>query len=305
MGTLEQVKSRRRQTLKPQHIVGRSPCCSLSLPSTVTSSQHAMLRWTRAGWEVKDLNSRNGTFVGGERLCSNERRVLRVGDEIVFGDPDDPWHFVDSTDPVPALVPSDGGPGAALMVDDSILVQHGDEVVTAHATSDGQWWLDREGVLSRLRDQQELHIGGRRYRFLMPALVLDSTVPSSMPFALVDHTLHFEVTLNEEQVRVWVRSERGVERDLGRRACFYMLVTLARARLRERDPHAKDAGWVASSELARQLGVDANQLNVDVYRARKSFAQAGLKDAMNVIERRARQYALRIGTSRLKVTRAC
>lgn len=35
---------------------------------------------------ITDLNSKNGTFINGERLLSNETRKIQIGDEIAFAD---------------------------------------------------------------------------------------------------------------------------------------------------------------------------------------------------------------------------
>jgi len=46
------------------------------------SARHAELRREGSSWVLVDLGSRNGTFVGGQRI---DRHVLNPGDEIVFG----------------------------------------------------------------------------------------------------------------------------------------------------------------------------------------------------------------------------
>lgn len=64
--------------------VGRGPANDVSLPADPqVSTLHAVLEAYGAGWCVRDLGSRNGTFVGGERILSE--RVLRHGDELRMG----------------------------------------------------------------------------------------------------------------------------------------------------------------------------------------------------------------------------
>jgi V8-like Glu-specific endopeptidase len=46
------------------------------------SGNHAEARRESGGWVLVDLNSRNGTFVGGQRV---QRHLLRPGDEVMFG----------------------------------------------------------------------------------------------------------------------------------------------------------------------------------------------------------------------------
>ena len=75
--------------------VGRDSGCDLVLASSTVSSFHAILSWREGGWFLRDLGSRNGTAVDGERItgwCS-----LRPGGRIEFG-PDNAWR-VDTVEP--------------------------------------------------------------------------------------------------------------------------------------------------------------------------------------------------------------
>ncbi|MBU0490489.1 MAG: FHA domain-containing protein, partial [Chloroflexi bacterium] len=44
--------------------------------------QHARLDWAGHAWVIRDLNSRNGTYVNGARVTS---QPVRPGDQIVVG----------------------------------------------------------------------------------------------------------------------------------------------------------------------------------------------------------------------------
>ena len=66
----------------PATIVGRDPSCDLCLSLNAVSRRHARIEKTAHGYSITDLDSRNGTFVNGQRL--GERSTpLRDGDEIV------------------------------------------------------------------------------------------------------------------------------------------------------------------------------------------------------------------------------
>jgi pSer/pThr/pTyr-binding forkhead associated (FHA) protein len=45
-------------------LIGRSTMCTLQIDAADVSKEHASLRWVGDGWELRDLGSRNGTFVG-------------------------------------------------------------------------------------------------------------------------------------------------------------------------------------------------------------------------------------------------
>jgi pSer/pThr/pTyr-binding forkhead associated (FHA) protein len=49
------------------------------------SRAHARLTYRNRQLYITDLNSANGTFVGGERLRSNEPKLLKLGDAIMLG----------------------------------------------------------------------------------------------------------------------------------------------------------------------------------------------------------------------------
>jgi ATP/maltotriose-dependent transcriptional regulator MalT len=64
--------------------LGRSPSNQVPLPDdTEVSRMHAVLERLPAGWCVRDLSSRNGTFVNGERIVSD--RPLHHRDEVRVG----------------------------------------------------------------------------------------------------------------------------------------------------------------------------------------------------------------------------
>jgi predicted component of type VI protein secretion system len=64
--------------------VGTDPANDLALPADPTLSRlHAALERYGAGWCVRDLDSRNGTFVNGQRVL--RERPLRHGDELRVG----------------------------------------------------------------------------------------------------------------------------------------------------------------------------------------------------------------------------
>jgi DNA-binding CsgD family transcriptional regulator len=64
--------------------LGADPANDLTLPADSTLSRlHAALERYGAGWCVRDLDSRNGTFVNGQRVW--RERPLHPGDELRVG----------------------------------------------------------------------------------------------------------------------------------------------------------------------------------------------------------------------------
>jgi len=65
--------------------IGQAASNDISLPfDRAVSRLHAVLENLPSGWCIRDLNSRNGTLVNGERIWGE--RPLRPGDEIRVGE---------------------------------------------------------------------------------------------------------------------------------------------------------------------------------------------------------------------------
>lgn len=66
-----------------RHTVGKAGSNDLAIDDPAVSRLHAILERYGEDWAIRDVGSRNGTFVNGER-CINER-LLRDRDEIRVG----------------------------------------------------------------------------------------------------------------------------------------------------------------------------------------------------------------------------
>jgi pSer/pThr/pTyr-binding forkhead associated (FHA) protein len=73
--------------LRSVHLIGRTAPSNLCLQDPKVSSAHARLRWTGAGWELRDLGSTNGTFVDGSAHLPVVTRILQ-GNHADGGDLD-------------------------------------------------------------------------------------------------------------------------------------------------------------------------------------------------------------------------
>src|SRR5262245_24354934 len=62
--------------------IGRAPPCDVVLGDPSLSREHASFLFSDGAALVTDLGSRNGTFVGGERI---EQRAVSPGEEVRMG----------------------------------------------------------------------------------------------------------------------------------------------------------------------------------------------------------------------------
>jgi hypothetical protein len=308
-GTIRELATGRLCVLEPDHTVGRAPppACALRIDKPYVSGVHAALRWNADRWQVRDLGSRNGTFLDGQRIPPGEDQKLARGAVIGFGRLDDTWELVDDSPPTVMVVPVAGGDPVFVEGDLLALPSAEDPRVTIYRDVSGAWILEQPTEPARpLANRDAFDVQGQLWRFSCPDVTTATMAPSrtsGLSGAFVrDLHLEFAVSRDEEFVKL-TAIHRGVRHDLGARARNYLLLTLARRRLRD----AADAlpetacGWVDQEEIAHDPSMAPPRLNIEVFRTREQLAALGIVDAANAIERRQRPAQLRIGCSKLSV----
>lgn len=283
-------------------MVGRSSRSELRIEDSDVSSRHALLRYNGKVWEVRDLGSRNGTFVDGLKLRPTEDHVLKVGATLRFGESEDEWTFVDDAPPVVMAVAADSS--RAVKADGSVLAVPSAEEpeVTLYRGASGQWFIETaDAPVAVVADHDTFEAAGKTWRFCCPT-VIARTQSLNQSLELRGAELRFGVSPDEEHVELSARCS-GREVDLGSRAHNYLLLVLARRRLAETERGFPEntAGWMYQDDVVRDLGIAQPQLNIDVFRIRRHFATAGFVDAASAIERRSSTRQLRIGVVRLRI----
>ena len=304
MAVLERSDTAERVVLFARHLVGRSRLTHLRLAEPSVSAEHATLSWDGRGWELHDLDSRNGTTLDGRRLAPGERAPVSRGGVIGFGSAGPRFRLVDDAPPTALALPQDGGP--PIVAEHDLLALPGADApeVTAYRNAAGEWVLERDGAAERTADGREVSAGGRRFVLHLPDVVAPTWDAAAVAPALDHVALRLSVSRDEEFVSATVLiGARTI--DLGARAHHALLLALARARLDEQRLEAllpeTSQGWVYLDDLTRDLGLDEMHLNVAVYRCRQQVAGAGVAGAAGVIERRKPTRQLRLGVARVEV----
>ncbi len=303
MGRLTSCK--REVILRARHPVGRSRYCLLQLADRLVSGEHALLRWTRRGWEVRDLGSINGTFLNGQRLPPGRATPLPCGAQLTFGAEQPIWILTDDTPPA-AMAVDEQGTHLTAAGDMLSLPCAADPDAIIFRDRSGQWVCERDESLLAIDDGQQLVVGGRLWRLHLPQPIDDTLDRTARPLTLSEIALHFTVSLDEETVHLQASHPGGVI-DLHVRSHHYPLLTLARARLAdagEKGLSPGEHGWLFIDELTRMLGIDDRTLNVYVYRSRQQLAAAGVQGGAGLIERRLPSRQVRIGLCAIEITRA-
>jgi len=63
-------------------VIGRRHDCDLCIPLMVVSRRHCQLSYNNEALKIRDLGSRNGTYLNGKRI---EETTVRAGDYITVG----------------------------------------------------------------------------------------------------------------------------------------------------------------------------------------------------------------------------
>jgi hypothetical protein len=296
MAVLCHSKTQRELLVEPELLIGRSPNCGLRIQEPYVSAQHAALRWGGSRWEVKDLGSRNGTFLNGIRLEVGKAYFVAKGAELAFGSDGEVWQLQDDSAPPAMAIPLDGGDPLVPENDVIGVPSSNNPEASIFRDVDGFWKLETiDGDRTVLEHHKLFQVAGRPWRFASPD-VLGPTSSTLQNSGLTPISLRFQVSRDEEHVDL--RAEQGdLVVDLGTRSHNYLLLTLARARREdEKNGFADPAcGWVHQEDLLSALHITSTQLNIDVFRIRQQFARAGLPGVVNVIERRPRSKQLRLG----------
>ncbi|MEM7249058.1 MAG: FHA domain-containing protein [Acidobacteriota bacterium] len=308
MTRLVDTSSDRSELLRTAHLVGRSERADLQLDDPRVSSEHASLRWTGRSWQVRDLGSRNGTWVDGTRLESGGSAALCVGTLLSFGHDGADWELADDAAPtLRALHLTSGtvrhGKGDLLALPDD-----DDPQLCVVADPDGTWLVESADDSRPATDGELLTVVGESWRLDLPHAVERTADASAEADAtdlptLDDLTFDFRVSTDEEHVEVSVSC--GPHRwELGARAHHYLLLTLARLRLRDRDDTelpSTSRGWVAQVDLQKMLGYSTSGLHVAIFRARRELADLGIQSSADVVERRRQAGQVRLGVESLHV----
>lgn len=286
--------------LTARMLVGRSPACGLQLSDPHASGEHATFTWTGWHWELKDLGSRNGTFVDGARLDAGVAVKLQAGSRIAFGDPSHTWELED--DAAPRTMAVHLGTKATREADGDLLVLPSEDApeLSIYPDATGRWQEENlEGQVRTIKDQELVQTSAGTWQVQLP-FVDEGTPLMQVRLALETLSVRFAVSQDEERVEMTLL-HRGMEIPLEPREHGYVLLTLARARQDDAQLPVEQRGWLDREELERMLAMDSNALNVAIHRARQQLSRAGVANAAAIVEVRRKQR--RLGTDRFQITK--
>lgn len=261
-------------------VLGRSDDADVPVRDARVSGLHAALRWREGAWRVRDLGSRNGTFVDGRALASGEVAALVVGQVVSLAAPDLAWTLIDAAPPAPRAVAD----GRRVEGQDRVLQIPDDEAPEASVYQhDGAWWLDRGGDVAPVVDGARIDVAGATWRLELPRGRAETPTLGigDVP------ALTFRVSPDEEYVEVDVLIGPQTVK-LRPRSFHYLLLTLARLR-------ADGDGWTTRLDLARMLRLEPKSVDVAIHRARGTVGAEVPSLGGALFETRARTGQIRLG----------
>jgi hypothetical protein len=277
-------------TLPARALVGRSPGCAVVVRDPRVSGEHASLVWQEDRWILRDLGSRNGTWLGARRLGPGERVALNPGDWFAVGGEDLALTLLDASPPgVRARGPA--GEERAATGEVLLLPDPENALYAVVVGEDGAIWVeDREGQRAPAVDGMVLSTEGGPWTLAVPESQPGTVDVREAPAI----TARFSVSRNEEHAEMEILVG-DVVHPWPAKSYVYLLLTLARARLADADLPESEKGWMHQEDLASGLRIHPGSVGVYVHRARQQAADLGPGVASRLIERRRGSRELRFG----------
>ena len=303
MGAIRDRSTGEIYELEVECVIGRAPGCSLRVARPFVSGRHAKLFWDGGGWQLRDLVSRNGTFVDDQRLGPGSCRRLGPGSRIGVGVATSGWDLVDESPP--GVLVNSLSEGHQVVVKDGILAipSCDDPGAMVYRDADGRWVLEKANhSITPISSMQIFELGSGVWRFSCPPdPPQDRNATDSAPARLAQIQLHFLVPPRQEPPQLRLMNGRQTIEVVD---CHRLLLTLARKRLADAAAGLSEAalGWTSEDELASEARRWGIALNTEICRIRRQFGRTDVLDPGSIVVRRPRLRHLRIGTGRIVIS---
>ncbi len=278
MGTLQHRMSGTTLFLHSHHTFGRHEASvNTHVESGDVSQIHASIRWEGAHWRISDL-SRNGTWVGDRHLTYGQSTHLFEGGTIRFGGSEKSvWTVIDLSAPKTVLVPLNNSESSSVIELNTFygLPDDDNPEISLYIAENGQWLCEQGEGVRALSDGDVISQGQMLWAFHC-AGAINLTSDIGMAPSLTSHEMMFQFNVSLDEEHVLAKLIWGHESlELGERVHHYLLLTLARRRLEDRQNgvDASDAGWIDLEELGQLLGLEPSYINIQIFRARQQVAK--------------------------------
>ncbi len=270
--------------------IGRSPASDLVLPDGTISWHHAQVWVEHSQVWIRDLNSRNGTFVDKERVRTSAavspESEIRLGARLTLAirssEKAAPTFRVlqleDLTDKVRFTLRAERFNIGSAADADLRIEGAEDRAATLLIHDDGEVWIGTDDDERPLALDESFEVAGREYRIVAAPRSHAPTVEWG------DHPYPYRVEATIDgptgpQARL-VDDERGVEKLLtGNKGVLLYLLAKKLQEDRNGGLGRSEEGWCNDADVARgvwgRATREANTLHVLIYRTRNTLKKAG------------------------------
>jgi pSer/pThr/pTyr-binding forkhead associated (FHA) protein len=269
------------------------------------SRLQARLIWRNEHWTVRDLGSRNGTYVNGERCVGGNLYPIRVGDRLLLGDKRENWVLTDGRAPRSVLIPLSGDRSPVILENLLVLPSMEHPHVTVFGVGPGRYEFEsEEGTRAALDHNQQIIVGGQPYIVhICDGDVGDeiTRTDTELTTQACEKNLQLEIAVAPDEESAGATIKYGnVRHVLKPKVHLYLLAHLARMRISQTpsdivstneemsDAEGDDYGWVDCKALCKDLLINPVHLTQQVCRIRKDFQKISPFAAETVIDRRLR-----------------
>jgi hypothetical protein len=267
--------------LKSYHTIGRFKFnVDTLIDSPEISRHHAIIEHNQGSWLIRDVST-NGIWINEKKINKNLPYQLCLNDKIDFAGPGRNSFVVGDLSTDCQFLVSQSNSSKVIELKDQLLLP--DEQTSSHIayydsmlnywfledlyTNDRQVLIDG-GLISVFNDQWQFYCSS------------PSTMTKQIKSELtqnIEYALSFNVSLDEENTHLTLNvANKAI--DLGTRSHHYLLLLLARTRIVDKQSGLEPElqGWMYREELTKALGIQMNNMNIMLHRARKQLADACL-----------------------------
>lgn len=291
MAVLVNTHTKDNISLLAHHTLGRGIGCSTVLKEAPEISRvHAEIFWSGEFWHLKDCST-NGTIINNVRVSPEVNARLKEGDVINFGgNSKHNWRLLDVTEPKTMLIAITPGLKDVEVKDIMALPSESLPEVTVYM-SNGLWICETQFGSSVLKSGDIVGGQDSQWRFIEAKSNMQTKALDKEKFTFVRNIESiFNVSQNEEHVSLYFRLN-DLQIDLGQRSHHYLLLLLARKRIKDKEAELADSeqGWLDKGLLSKMAGLEESHINIQIYRFRKQLMKAlpNYLELPKVIEKRS------------------
>jgi len=297
MAILINNQTQQRCLLQSHHSFGRlKNSVNTFISDAFISKVHAFIEWNEQHWVLRDVSS-NGIWLNGQKLGRDQAVELHVGDLLSFANKSGYSFTVhDINPPCDCLIPIEHNSDPIELEYFHLLPsQKSHKVLLSYNSQTYSWWqeilddnLSQSTTPIELQDKEQLIIDGLTWQLQTNSTIAGTQILRPSVTSLDELTFRFQTSLDEESTHLFMQcGEQDI--DLLVRSHHYLTLCLARQRANDIQTGLDESeqGWLYAEQLAKDLGVDASHLNIQIYRIRKQFVEAlnNSCESSNIIER--------------------